>query len=109
MFFPGLAESTSASVCEAYRELIEQDLARGVMARRSGKTWCPNGFAGGYQAVKRFVRTLRGPQRAEAAGIILTSAGEEAQVDYGSGPMVREPPSGRYRRTRLFVRGQTNT
>jgi len=62
-----------------------------------------HGFAGGYQAVKRFVRTLRGPQRPEAAGIILTAAGEEAQVDYGSGPMVRDAPSGKYRRTRLFV------
>jgi transposase len=36
-------------------------------------------------------------------GIILTAAGEEAQVDYGSGPMVRDPQSGKYRRTRLFV------
>jgi transposase len=94
----------SASVCEEYRELIEQGLARG----RNGKAiWqdlvSDHGFAGGYQAVKRFVRTLRGPQRPEAAGIILTAAGEEAQVDYGSGPMVREPQSGKYRRTRLFV------
>jgi transposase len=94
----------SASVCEAYRELIEQGLARG----RNGKAiWqdlvSDHSFAGGYQAVKRFVRTLRGPQRPEAAGIILTAAGEEAQVDYGNGPMVREPQSGKYRRTRLFV------
>jgi transposase len=94
----------SASVCEAYRELIEQGLARG----RNGKAiWqdlvSEHGFAGGYQAVKRFVRKLRGPQRPEAAGIILTAAGEEAQVDYGSGPMVRDPQSGKYRRTRLFV------
>jgi hypothetical protein len=29
--------------------------------------------------------------------------GEEAQVDYGSGPMVRETQGGKYRRTRLFV------
>ena len=36
-------------------------------------------------------------------GIILTAAGEEAQVDYGWGPMVRDPQSGKYRRTRLFV------
>ena len=28
---------------------------------------------------------------------------EEAQVDYGSSPMVRDPNTGRYRRTRLFV------
>jgi hypothetical protein len=53
--------------------------------------------------VKRFVRKLRGPQCPEAAGIILTAAGEEAQVDYGSGPMVRDPQSAKYRRTRLFV------
>src|SRR5437899_5225658 len=39
----------------------------------------------------------------EAAGIICTAPGEEAQVDYGSGPMVRDPQSGKYRRTRLFV------
>jgi len=25
------------------------------------------------------------------------------QVDYGTGPMVRDPDSGKYRRTRLFV------
>src|SRR5262249_49201299 len=62
-----------------------------------------HGFVGGYEAVKRFVRKLRGPQRSEPAGIILTTPGEEAQVDYGSGPMVRDPHSGKYRRTRLFV------
>jgi len=56
-----------------------------------------HGFAGGYQAVKRFVRKLRGSELPAAAGIILTAAGEEAQVDYGSGPMVRDPQSGKYR------------
>ena len=35
--------------------------------------------------------------------MIETPPGEEAQVDYGSGPMVRDPHSGKYRRTRLFV------
>src|ERR1043166_6733800 len=39
----------------------------------------------------------------EACGVILTLPGEEAQVDYGSGPMVRDPQNGKYRRTRLFV------
>ena len=54
--------------------------------------------------VKRFVRELRGPQPLEAVGIILTAPGEEAQgVDYGSGPMVRDAKTGKYRRTRLFV------
>jgi len=35
--------------------------------------------------------------------VIETAPGEEAQVDYGTGPMVRDPLSGKYRRTRLFV------
>jgi hypothetical protein len=56
----------SASACEAYRELIVEGLARG----RNGKAiWqdlvSDHGFAGSYQAVKRFVRKLRGPQRPE--------------------------------------------
>jgi transposase len=62
-----------------------------------------HGFTGGYETVKRFVRKLRGPQRPQPAGIILTAPGEEGQVDYGSGPMARDPQSGKYRRTRLFV------
>jgi hypothetical protein len=35
--------------------------------------------------------------------VIVTPPGEEAQVDYGTGPMVRHPVTGKYRRTRLFV------
>src|SRR5215470_13910907 len=86
------------SACEDYRELIEQGLARD----RNGKAiWqdlvSEHGFTGSYQAVKRFVRRLRRPRRPEPAGIILTAPGEEAQVDYGSGPMVRDPQSGKYR------------
>jgi transposase len=62
-----------------------------------------HGFAGGYQSVKRFVRALHGASSPEARVIIETRPGEECQVDYGTGPMVRDPDSGKYRRTRLFV------
>jgi transposase len=62
-----------------------------------------HGFAGGYQSVKRFVRSLRGASSPEARVIIETRIGEECQVDYGAGPMVRDPETGKYRRTRLFV------
>ncbi|MGC1107546.1 MAG: IS21 family transposase [Candidatus Acidiferrales bacterium] len=103
-FAPFSQKPPVPSTCETYRELIEQSLARG----RNGKAiWqdlvSENGYTGSYQAVKRFVQKLRGPRRPEAAGIILTAPGEEAQVDYGSGPMVRDAQSGKYRRTRLFV------
>jgi transposase len=62
-----------------------------------------HGFAGGYQSVRRFVRNVRAAAKPEARAIIETPAGEECQVDYGTGPMVRDPDSGKYRRTRLFV------
>jgi transposase len=61
------------------------------------------GFTGAYQSVKRFIRKLRGSQAPEARVVIETAAGEECQVDYGEGPMVRYPPTGKYRRTRMFV------
>src|SRR5215469_5773532 len=56
---PSDSSPPSPSICEAYRELIEQGLARG----RNGKAiWqdlvTDHGFTGGYQAVKRFVRKL---------------------------------------------------
>src|SRR5258708_21932997 len=62
-----------------------------------------SGFGGGYQTVKRFVRKLRGNRPLQPRAVIVTAAGEEGQVDYGSGPMVRDPQTGKYRRTRLFV------
>ena len=94
----------SGSSCEPYRETIQQALERG---RNAMAIWqdlvTDHGFAGSYESVKRFVRKLRGVRSPEAVGIIQTGAGEEAQVDYGTGPMVRDPKTGKYRRTRLFV------
>ena len=53
-------------------------------------------------SVQRFVQKLRGTSQPEARVVILTAPGEEGQVDYGTGPMLRDT-TGRYRRTRLFV------
>jgi hypothetical protein len=49
------------------------------------------------------VQTLRGATPADARVVITTAPGEEAQVDYGEGPIVRYAKTGKYRRTRLFV------
>jgi len=61
------------------------------------------GFTGSYQSVQRFVLKLRPGTSLEACAVIETAPGEECQVDYGTGPMVRDPMTGKYRRTRLFV------
>jgi len=98
------SRQTSASICELYRETIQLGLSRGRNAMGIWQDLVDGyGFTGGYQSVKRFVRKLRGVRSPEARVIITTSPGEEAQVDYGSGPMVRDPQSGKYRRTRMFV------
>jgi hypothetical protein len=52
-----------------------------------------------YTSVKRFVRKLRGSSTPEARVVIETAPGEEAQVDYGTGPMVRDAQTNEYRRT----------
>jgi transposase len=96
--------SPSASACAPYREAIELGLARG---RNAMAIWQDlvdtSGFAAGYQSVRRFVSKVHPSQSPEACAVIETAPGEEAQVDYGTGPMVRDPLSSKYRRTRLFV------
>ena len=103
----GLQPSTpkpSASACEPYRETIELGVSRGRNAMAIWQDMVSQyGFSGGYQTVKRFVRKLSGSEQPQAVGIILTAPAEEAQVDYGTGPMVRDEQSSKYRRTRLFV------
>jgi transposase len=62
-----------------------------------------HGFTARYASVKRYVARERGSAMPEARVVIMTAPGEEAQVDYGEGPMVRHAETGKYRRTRLFV------
>lgn len=95
--------SGSISTCQPYLEAVELGLSRGRNAMAIWQDLVSGGYEGGYQTVQRFVVKLRGTSQPEASGIIRTAAGEECQVDYGTGPMVRDPQSGKYRRTRLFV------
>jgi transposase len=101
---PKPGRAPSASACEPYRELIAEALGRG---RNAMAIWQDlvdeHGFGARYASVRRFVARLRETGPPEARVVILTAPGEEAQVDYGEGPMVRHPETGKYRRTRLFV------
>jgi transposase len=103
---PAAAEvltSAAKSHCEVHRDLIASALDQG----RNGKSiWQElvdrHGFTGSYQSVKRFVRKLQ-PSSAVAHPRITTAPGEEGQVDYGTGPLVKHPKTGKHRRTRLFA------
>jgi len=96
--------SPSASACEPHREALEGWLWRGRNAKAIWQDLVDiHGFASDYQSVKRFVRQWRGAQSPEACAVIETAPGEESQVDYGTGPRVRDSHTGPYRRTRRFV------
>ena len=101
---PRPGHSPSASASTAYRDVIEVGLSRG---RNAMAIWqdlidtCH--FPAGYQSVRRFIRKLQPSPSPEARVVIETAPGEELQVDYGTGPMVRDAATSKYRRTRLFV------
>ncbi len=101
---PRPGRAPAASACEPYREFIEAALASG---RNATAIWQDlvddHGFAAGYASVKRYAAKLKTSAPPDAHPSIFTPPGEEAQVDYGEGPMVRHPETGKYRRTRLFV------
>lgn len=101
---PPPADAPSASACEPYRALIVDAVRRG---RNAVAIWQDlvddHGFPARYASVRRFVAALRTTATLEPRAIIVTAPGEEGQVDYGEGPMVRDAHAGKYRRTRLFV------
>ena len=90
-----------ASVCAPYHDESLEGRRRG---RNAMAIWQDlvggHAFPGRYTSVRRYARRIRsGGGPAEPAGFIVTQPGEEAQVDYGVGPMVRDPapahPAGR--------------
>ncbi len=96
--------SPSASACEPHREFIEKGVRLG---RHTMAIWQDlvddYGFDAKYASVQRFVRTIKVATISDAHPVIVTPACEEANSDYGQGPMVRDPTTGKYKRTRLFA------
>lgn len=101
---PSPGRAPGASACEPFRELILAARARGRNAKAIWQDLVDDhGFTARYASVRRFVRACGAGAPVEARVVITTAPGEEAQVDYGEGPMVRHAGTGKYRRTRLFV------
>jgi transposase len=99
----GPTTNTTVSAWEPYRG-VEEGLSNG---RNAMSIWQQlvdqSGFTGAYESVERFVRKQRGAHSPDAYAVIVTAPGEEAQVDYGKGPPVRDPKTGKHGSTRLFV------
>ena len=92
----------SQSLCEPYREFIEERLSRGMDAYY---VWYDlkneTGFVGGYDSVKRFARKIKAVTP-EVFAVMPTQPGLEGQVDYGRGALTKHPVTGKYQRPWLF-------
>lgn len=81
----------SRSLCEPYRQLILEQLERGLSRQRIWQDLhFDHGAQIGYQSVKRFVRSL-GLGRELPFRRLECGPGEEAEVDFGTGaPVVND-------------------
>ena len=92
---------TSRSICEPYREVICEKLEQGLSAKRIHQDLVDeHEFSGSYCAVMRYVRRQQ-PASPLPFRRIHSSAGEEAQVDFGTGARVLTD-EGRRKKTYLF-------
>jgi transposase len=90
-----------SSECEPFQSLILEKLQQELSAQRIYQDLTvEHGFTGSYDSVKRFVRRL-GHSRPLPMRRMECAAGEEAQVDFGSGaPVIGS--DGKRRRTHVF-------
>lgn len=102
---PYVLTTPAKSRCAPHDALVREAVQRGRNAKAIYQQLVDeHGFTANYESVKRYVRTVRREERPrEAHPVIETAPGEECQVDWGEGPLVRDPKTGKYRRTRLFT------
>ena len=89
-----------ASKCEPFRELISAKVQEGLSARRIHQDLGGDANGLGYDSVRRFVQRL-GRSRPLPFRRMECGAGEEAQVDFGTGaPVITS--EGKRRKTHVF-------
>lgn len=97
------AASTQSSL-EPHRERITQWMQAGVGGpvilshlQRS------HGYTGSYSSVYRMMVSIAGARPAKATIRLAFGPGEAVQVDFGAGPLMPDPATGKVRRTWAFV------
>jgi len=95
------ASSGPQSLCEAYREIIEEKLDVGLATTRIHQDLqADHGFTGSYHSVRRFVLRL-GKKKPLPFRRMECAPGEEAQIDFGAGAWVVDE-NGKRRRPWMF-------
>jgi transposase len=92
----------NVSSVEPYRKLVEQLVKENVEIAAIKCRLEEQGYGGTYQAVYRFVRRIK-PRQPKATVRVERKPGEEGQVDFGYAGQMRDPESGKLRRTWAFV------
>jgi len=95
-----LERECGRSACEPYRQVILEKLELGLSAQRIYQDLLGDGFDHEYHSVRRFVARLRGT-RPLPFRRMECEAGEEAQVDFGTGAWI-DLPTGKRRRSHVF-------
>lgn len=97
------ASSTQSSL-EAHRARIAEWMQAGVSGpvilshlQRS------HGYTGSYSSVYRMMVSIAGARPVKATIPLAFGPGEAVQVDFGAGPLLHDPASGKMRRTWAFV------
>jgi transposase len=95
------AVRANVSLCEVWKKEIEAGLEQGLSAKRIHEDLVSeHGFAGRYQSVKRFVRRLE-KEACVPFRRMEFAAGEQMQVDFGTGPWITGE-DGKRRRSHVF-------
>lgn len=97
---PTGAPAGPASKCEPFRELIAAKVAEGLSAQRIHQDIGGETSGIGYDSVRRFIQRL-GRVRPLPFRRLECAAGEEAQVDFGTGAPLLSA-DGRRRKTHVF-------
>jgi len=97
---PGFSSKSQAL---PYHDFILAGIEKELTAQRIYEDLVSDwGYTGGYDSVLRYSRKLKKTLR-KPVGVMHAAPGEEAQVDFFSGPPALDVSTGKYRRTHLFV------
>lgn len=101
-FVPQAGLSEGRSTAHPYRDFIEAGLEKGLSCQRIWQDLVEEyGYCGSYDSVKRYTKRIK-RSRPELSDVMHAAPGEEAQVDFFSGPLTLDPATGRYFRPWVF-------
>jgi len=95
------------SLCVGFEDVIRVKFYAGLTSHRIYQDiTTAHAFKGSYQSVRRYVDKIQKEESPAENGKFIhrieVQAGEEAQMDFGSGPWIIDPQTGRKRRTWVF-------